>query len=131
MGRYNFTLTTPQDSCSFEADTWGRLAALVLSQVSRITRESIHLESDHSIELAISMMMAMFHARYQKFRAANRSGICAAGLERDVASCYLQGMKINECVLWLGDNKDFTTSETSVGKYYRKFRSLGFLPGKY
>ncbi len=103
MAKYEFTLTTPQDSCSFEADTWSRLAALVLSQVSRITRESVHLESDHSIDLAVSMMLAMFNARYQKYRATNKSGICSAGLERDVASCYLQGMTIKRALGALAD----------------------------
>jgi len=131
MSRYSFTLTTPQDSCSYEAETWGRLAALILSQVSRITRECVHLESNHSVELAVSMLLAMFHTRFQRYRSADRAGICAAGLERDIASCYLQGMTIQKCVVWLRDNKDFAVSKTTIGRYWRKFRSLGFRPGRY
>ena len=131
MGQYSFTLTTPQDSCSFEAEIWGRLATLILSQVSRITRESIHLESNHSVDLAVSMLMAMYHAKHSKHRPTDRTGIGAAGFDRDVASCYIQGMTIGKCVRWLEDNKDFATSATAIGRYYRKFRSLGFLPGKH
>ena len=74
-----------------------------------------------NIENTEKKLVEKYHQRFIKNDNRNHSPMADAGLEVDVAKCYLQGMTIKQTVFWLKKEKDFKASKTAIGRYWVKF----------
>jgi hypothetical protein len=53
-----------------------------------------------------------------------RSPIASAGLEVEVAKCYLAGTTTENAVTYLQKERNFKTSKTAIGRYFARFAPL-------
>lgn len=123
---YTCTFRTPEGNHEIEADSWGCLASMVLSEVSRMIAVCAPSKPEVGLEARAKAMLEVYQERFA--RQGNRpcSPIASAGLELDLIKCYLQGMCADKTVAWFKKHKNFKTSLSSVGRYWARFSTLGF-----
>ena len=76
-------------------------------------------------------MLVDYEDKYIRFSNRPLSPLRKAGLDMDLIKCYLQGLSTFETVAWLKENRNFVSSKSSVGRYHRRFRTLGYIRCKY
>jgi len=118
---YCCVFTTPQGSQRFEADTWDCL----LGMLSRLISDAKMKEGQDDLDSTAQAMADACNAAQSYQRNVLGSRIKQAGLVVDVARCYLLGLTLAQTVEFLKQVKGFETSDSSVLKFWSKFRSLG------
>jgi len=117
---YCCTVTTPQGSQSFEADTWDCL----VSMLSRLITATETMEGRDDLDSTAQAMVDAYNATFNSQRDVQGSRIKRAGFEIDIARCYLLGLTLEQTVAILKQEKGFKTSHTAIGRYWCKFRPL-------
>jgi len=84
-----------------------------------------------TLDEAAEKMLAAYEDKFIRFNNYPRSPLRKAKLDLDLIKCYLRGMGACETVVWLKEYRNFGSSKSAVGRYQRRFCSLGFIPGKY
>jgi len=117
---YYCTVTTPQGSQSFEADTWGCLVGML----SRLIAAVETMGGQDDLESTAQAMVDAYNTTFKSQKDIQGSRIKRSGLEIDIARCYLLGLTMDQTVAMLKQERGFNTSDTAVGRYWCKFRSL-------
>ena len=117
---YCCTVTTPQGSQSFEADTWDCL----VSMLSRLITATETMEGRDDLDSTAQAMVDAYNATFNSQPDVQGSRIKRAGFEIDIARCYLLGLTLEQTVAILKQEKGFKTSHTAIGRYWCKFRPL-------
>jgi len=114
------TFTTPQGIQGFEADTWGCLVGML----SRLITAAETMEGQGDLESTAQAVVDAYNATFKSQKDIQGSRIKRAGLEIDIARCYLLGLTLEQTVAMLRQEKGFKTSHTAIGRYWCKFRPL-------
>ena len=77
-----------------------------------------------SNDAAAQRLIEQYYVRFDKMNNRSDTFVFRAGKDIDLAKCYLARMTVVEAVKWLKKEKDFKTSESAVGRYWRKFAQL-------
>ncbi len=120
--KYSFCLKSPCGEIRCEADTYEEVIRLMRASASD-TVESIISGLD--FESHAKALYGAFKSQYGHSQNG-QSPIEINGLEIDLARCFLQRMTILQAIEWLRINKNFKCSRSAVGRYWRRFSSLGF-----
>jgi hypothetical protein len=81
-------------------------------------------EGQDDLDSTAQAMVDAYNATFNSQRDVLGSRIKQAGHVVDVARCYLLGLTLEQTVSTLKQEKGFDTSDTAVGRYWCKFRSL-------
>jgi hypothetical protein len=79
------------------------------------------LSLDDSAKVVVNVYDMSCRRRYH-------SSISKAGVELDVAKCYLQNMTIHQIVKWIKVNKKVTVSKSAVGRFCKRLLNSGIAP---
>ncbi len=122
---YKIKLEVRGTTSEFGADSVTELLLLMAEELFRIDLLTSPANTKNSVDTAAKKLIDEY---YQHFANANnnrsRSPIACAGLEADLARCYLARMTIDEVVNWLKRERNFKTSKTAVGRYWTRFAQL-------
>jgi hypothetical protein len=118
---YKIRLEVRCRSSAFGADTVTELLLQFATELFRLDQATSPQSIQDNIEATAKELVEKYHQLYIKSNNRGHSPIAGAGLEIEVAKCYLQGRTINETVSWLRKEKEFKTSMTAIGRYWSKF----------
>ena len=117
---YKIKLSVRGETSEFGADNVSELLLLMATELFRMDLSTLP-QNKGDVEVAAKKLVEKYHQRFIKNDNRNHSPMADAGLEVDVAKCYLQGMTIKQTVFWLKKEKDFKASKTAIGRYWVKF----------
>jgi hypothetical protein len=122
---YEIRLKVRGTTSEFGADSVTELLLLMAEELFRMDLLTSPANVKNNVDAAAKKLIEEY---YQHFVNANnnrsRSPIACAGLEVDLASCYLARMTTDEVVNWLKRERNFKTSQTAVGRYWTRFAQL-------
>lgn len=108
----------------FEVQDLAEFFCLFGQEVHRM-EQLARAEKSQDIDTEARRLIDGYYERFVNKNNRRHSPIASAGMEIEVAKCYLQGKTINETKNYLEKEKGFNTSNTSVGRYWVKFAQLG------
>jgi hypothetical protein len=121
---YSCTFTTPQDSQAIEAESWECLVTMMLAWISGVITANAQPEQKDDLDSVAKAMLGAYSERYpetgRQLPLIERSGVAL-----DVIKCYLRGMTCNEAVAWLKEDRGVTTSQSVIGRRWKRYSSLG------
>ncbi len=118
---FQLSIKTPRGSSQVEANSWADLVKMVPKAVSLLLPEA---ESGDRIDREARLLLRVYRDYFDIDEMdIRRSPILQAGLELDLARRFILKNTAKESVEWLAKNRQFNTSESSVGRYWRKFRT--------
>jgi hypothetical protein len=122
---YKIRLEVRGKSSEFGADSVTELLLFLATELFSLDLQTSPATVKNNVDAAAKKLIDEY---YQHFVNANnnrtRSPIAGAGLEVDLARCYLARMAIDEVVNWLKRERNFKTSQTAVGRYWMRFAQL-------
>jgi hypothetical protein len=119
---YSLTIKTPSGEVHAEAETWDELAKFMPASLEKVIGSST---IDEAFESRVNALYTAFKKRFIGVPSRPTS-IESHGLEIDLVRCFLKRMTICQAVNWLEIHKSFKTSMSVVGRYWKRFFSLGF-----
>lgn len=127
---YKIKLEVRGRTSEFGADSVLELLSLFateLFQLDLLTSQvkipnKLNEEIDEST--AARRLIEQYRVRFDKTNNRSNTMIFRAGREIELARCYLARKTVDETVKWLKKEKDFKTSESAVGRYWRQFAQL-------
>jgi len=125
VNEYNIRLEVRGKTSEFGADSVTELLLFMATELFSLDLQTSPANVKNNVDTAAKKLIDEY---YQHFVNANnnrsRSPITCAGLEVDLARCYLARMAIDEVVNWLKRERNFKTSQTAVGRYWTRFAQL-------
>ena len=119
---FRLTVETPKGKCEVRADTWPDLLRLMPSDVSQVLAPAVATARKLNVNAAAQAALDVYR---QTDRGFGPSSFEVAGLERDLIKCYLRRLTIADAVQWMKDHREFTTSNSSVARYWARLRKQG------
>ncbi len=119
---YTIHVKTPFGEAKIGADTWEGLVKLMPASIEQAMPGG---GQDEAFESRVKAFYAAYKERFNK-RPKCESPIESHGLEIDLVRCFLRRMTAQQAAEYLLTAKGFNTSKSSIGRYWKRFISLGF-----
>jgi hypothetical protein len=119
---YKIKLTVRGRTSEFGADSVNELLLLMATELFTMDRPQTS-DSDNADEAA-KKLIERYYQRFVRMNNHLRSPIASAGLEVEVAKCYLAGTTTENAVTYLQKERNFKTSKTAIGRYFARFAPL-------
>jgi hypothetical protein len=124
---WSVSINTPQGVQRYEGDGWFVLALLASGDLVGLVSGYVDY-TGLSLEQAADRVLKVCKSYWGRYGNSQRTAASAGDVEADLVRCYLQGMRIDETVQWLGDEKGFRATKSAVGRYWKVLRRLGITP---
>jgi hypothetical protein len=122
---YKIKLEVRGRTSELGADSVTELLYLMATELFRLDYVTSPANIQNAADAAAKKLIEQY---YQHFGNMNnnrsRSPIACAGLEADLAKCYLARMTSRETANWLKRERNFRTSITAIGRYWTRFAQL-------
>jgi hypothetical protein len=118
---YKIKLAVRGRTSEFGADSVTELLLLFATELFQLDQVTSPQNEQENAKAAAKKLVEKYHQLYIKNDNRWHSPIANAGLEIEVAKCYLRGMTIKETTGWFKKEKEFKTSMTAIGRYWVKF----------
>jgi hypothetical protein len=119
---FTIHVKTPFGETKIDADTWEGLIKLMPASIEQAMPGGVQ---DEAFEARVSALYEAYKERFNS-RPTCESPIESHGLEIDLARCFLRRMTIKQASIYLENHKSLKTSKTAIGRYWKRFISLGF-----
>lgn len=114
---YKIIIKTPQSESAFFGDTWKEALTIFLKYID------VSQFDGSGVFVNLTAKKAQKYLRYH-FPTKTRTKADERGIELDLIKCYVKGLKIEEAVECIGNEKGVILSKSCVGRYWRKLRLL-------
>ncbi|MGD0077219.1 MAG: hypothetical protein ABSB91_01175 [Sedimentisphaerales bacterium] len=122
---YKIKLEVRGRASEFEAESVVELNYLFATELFRLDLLTSPANTKNNAEAEAKKLMEQYYQRFGNMNNnRSRSPIACAGLEVDLARLYLAKGTTGEAVNWLKRERNFKTSITAVGRYWKRFVSL-------
>jgi len=122
---YKIKLEVRGRTSEFGADSVSELLLLMAEELFRMDLLTSPVNTQNAADTAAKKLIEQYYQRFGNMNNnRSRSPIACAGLEIDLARCYLARMTLGEVVNWLKRERNFKTSITAVGRYWHRFVDL-------
>ncbi len=120
--KYKCELTVGNKTATITAASLSEFLYLLITELFKPGTFADQGESD---DFEASILVKQYYIKFVNVHSNRRhSPMAAAGLEIDLARCYLNNMSLEQTVEWLKKERGFETSITAVGRYWTRFVQL-------
>jgi len=119
---FTIHVKTPSGEAKISADTWERLIKLMPASIKQAMPGGVQ---DEAFEAHVKALYEAYKKRF-KISPRSRSPIETHCVDIDLVRCFLRRMTIKQAAEWLKTNKSVESSLSAIGRYWKRFLSLGF-----
>lgn len=119
---YNIRLEVRGKSSEFGADSVVKLLCLLSTELYCLDTLTKPANTPSKDDAAAEKLLDQYRQLYKKNR--KQTPIFRAGLEIDLARCYLSRMTNEKTIEWLKKERNFEASLSAVGRYFARFEQL-------
>lgn len=122
---YKIKLEVRGRTVDFGADSATELFMFLSIELYRMDKITEPSNAPNNTDMAAKRLIEQYCQRFVDMNTnRSHSPMYRAGLEVELAKCYLERMSISQAVNWLKKEKNFKTSDTAVGRYWGRFARL-------